>query len=367
MLRVYRWFKNLEYNQVSTELFDKEAKGLYFSLYAPSRKTLGRNSPSTSKLFLREKSDNTIKLSSDIAKLREKISKLRKFHSLETSNQQMILVTLFTYSVAFFFAFLFCKFGSGCEVLSDAAWMAVSMYSGVIGIVGIAFSFYVHKKTSSLPDPYGIMFEIKYSIMITLTMFFVYSCVTFTVPIPVIDGKRKFEFGFIADIGLFLSFLLVVVFPLRVILESSRKKSENEVCLASILDTKIGLKLFRSYLVYELSVENLNFYLVAKTWRAKFVENARFNKKTAKNIIQKWIGNLEDHSVVAPYAINIGYLLKMRILKRFKENKVDEDLFDEAVDEVYALMSLDSFERFTKTARYKEYFQSKGTLVERIL
>eukprot|EP00924_Labyrinthula_sp_SR-Ha-C_P001433 snap_masked-scaffold_44-processed-gene-1.71-mRNA-1 protein AED:1.00 eAED:1.00 QI:0/0/0/0/1/1/2/0/201 len=161
--------------------------------------------------------------------------------------------------------------------------------------------------------------------------------------------------------GLLMDF--VIVWPLRVILPWYKEKEVDDVSLKHILNSDIGLKLFKSYMVYELTIENLNFYLVATKWRENFGKLGYMDsKKIAKNIVSRWIGNDNIYGNIENSFINIGYDMSQKIKERIEERVIDETLFDEAIQEVYKLIWVNSFSRFKSTTRYKNFIGAEDGL-----
>ena len=148
---------------------------------------------------------------------------------------------------------------------------------------------------------------------------------------------------------------MAYIFPIQVFkakrLESRKTRGAD---LKTILNSAEGIKVFATYLVTEVSVENLCFYLAIKCWHRDYeslVEQEK-EKERASSIISKYL------LPSAPLEINVSHAIREDILRRQQREEFGLDLFDLASTDVYNLMANDSFSRFQRSPQFLAYMNS---------
>ena len=93
----------------------------------------------------------------------------------------------------------------------------------------------------------------------------------------------------------------------------------------------------------EHNTENIDFWLEVSKY-AKLSNNyKKIQAETARAIIDRYIIN------DCPVPINISGRQKSNVLKFLEEEKFDNSIFDESLEEVYIMMSRDMYTRFKRS------------------
>eukprot|EP00924_Labyrinthula_sp_SR-Ha-C_P006826 snap_masked-scaffold_8-processed-gene-1.34-mRNA-1 protein AED:1.00 eAED:1.00 QI:0/-1/0/0/-1/1/1/0/478 len=216
----------------------------------------------------------------------------------------------------------------------------------------IAFLLVQRKLANKYPDPFGILNEINmfFQVGLSITLTGIFFAIVDPFDIYDEDKSIHFDYGIIAGIGIMASVLISVTLPIYKVYSPKVLKIEYSVPLTELLSSPSGAKLFRSHLIYEFSVENLNFYETARAWKKEFSHISN-PVPSAKNLYKRYISD----EAVAKGQVNLGYDVKQRIQDSISKNEVYSDLFDEAINQVYALMSSDSYSRFMRTETFAQY------------
>eukprot|EP00924_Labyrinthula_sp_SR-Ha-C_P003548 snap_masked-scaffold_53-processed-gene-0.29-mRNA-1 protein AED:1.00 eAED:1.00 QI:0/0/0/0/1/1/2/0/451 len=351
--QVWQWFLQVKFNKLSFKLFQKQSLEYYASLNKTSqKKSTPQRRPSletedTKQESGYQKDENELER---LGKLIQKKNKLKIFS----------LVVLFSLALSAVQAVLLCTFGAGCTTLTTEAYFANNILISLYGIGGLCFSLYIHKVTKDRPDPYNFMYEIKISIAVPLLFGIFFTVIGYIYPTDDPSQIYRFAPGVLIDIGFASGFSIAIVLPLKVIFSRKMIESEEIITLKQLLESDTGLKVFRSYMIYELSIESLNFYLVATKWKEDFNQvGTTASKIMAKNIVSRWIDTESQTSFQYFATINIGYKTAEDIKEKMKDTLVEKELFDEAIKEVYQLMSSNSFPRFKRTMKYRQFVGSE--------
>lgn len=117
---------------------------------------------------------------------------------------------------------------------------------------------------------------------------------------------------------------------------------------AKLMASALGQQIFTRFLETEYSDENMLF------WHA--CEDFKKEKKSVKRQIMA----KEMYSMFliqsAPLEINIDSKARMSLLKKIDQNP-SKDVFDEAQDQVYALMERDCYVRFVRSDVYVDFLK----------
>eukprot|EP00924_Labyrinthula_sp_SR-Ha-C_P006336 snap_masked-scaffold_31-processed-gene-3.18-mRNA-1 protein AED:1.00 eAED:1.00 QI:0/0/0/0/1/1/2/0/444 len=323
--RLLKWYKFLQYNELSSEQFSKEAKIFYSSkmkhgIHGSSR------SRATSKTLTKTESEKVDTIPSNLPPQAIKLHKLKFFLSDRGAKIQAI---------------------TGCVI--------IFCFSMVIAAI-LCKTVLIHVKTKEIPDPSGIFQETKIAISFPLLLSVIRFIFDYADVLKDLEENMVSPSGLLIDIAFLMWMLILVVLPLRVIFQKSLSRRNKTVSLKQVLKSTLGEKLFRAYVIYEFSIENLNFYLVAKKWEEEFESIRELDRKRrARNIISRWIQDLKDEET-STAKINISYEMRDSIVKKYFDNSISRDLFSEAVKEVYNLMSFDTFARFQRSVHFKELY-----------
>eukprot|EP00924_Labyrinthula_sp_SR-Ha-C_P005704 snap_masked-scaffold_14-processed-gene-2.21-mRNA-1 protein AED:0.90 eAED:1.00 QI:0/0/0/0.5/1/1/2/0/299 len=253
-------------------------------------------------------------------------------------------------------ASLSCKMGLQCGILSPRVALINDIFFACFGFCALVTVISVHRMTKSLPDPYNYMRDIKLAIGVPFLSGCIYIAVLSNQPQTNSEKVYPISPGLIADFGVSCSYFFVFILPLKVLFPCLKLSDPNDVSMEAFLQCENGLRLFKSYMVCELSVENLNFYLAATKWKENFhnFENSA-NLESARTIANEWLPDPENKDYSSRQYVNIGYKVVCDIRAHLKSDTIQESIFDPVVNEVYNLMWTNSFARFKKTERYRQF------------
>lgn len=238
------------------------------------------------------------------------------------------------------------KVSSSCEGCTLDDFLYFSIFYFVSAAIFSIYGLLVLRKE---PDA----LKIKNEIIVLLISFLVINFI-FVLPldtfVPDIVEDGKFDFSLISCVQLLLVFTYLTFYKVW----SLKRRSNNEnaefiLSLDDILQSEEGLKSFSLYLASRLSLENLLFYIQAKTFQKHFSEftSDEINRKATK--IHKVC--LDQTS---SFAVNLPYALRKQLDERLIAEEVDEHHFDEALKAVFDLME-DCFDDFLKTRYFRAY------------
>eukprot|EP00924_Labyrinthula_sp_SR-Ha-C_P011079 snap_masked-scaffold_51-processed-gene-0.15-mRNA-1 protein AED:1.00 eAED:1.00 QI:0/0/0/0/1/1/2/0/343 len=317
----------------------------YYSQMAKREKERKRSSSAEKP----KKQNNSEKLATDPID-RLKSEQLRKRLTRRYSNIELVIWITLALIVFVVYSFSMCHLYSGCSGQSPTMKLINKITLMISCSLGLFIAVHVHFKTKDLPDPYSFLLEIKLSIAFP----FLSACCFLLLDefFPRRDSQEIYTW----DPLLALDTGFGLMYPLRVIFPCFRLKEVDDVSLKKVLESPGGLILFKSYMVYELSVENLHFYLAATKWKEAFSNfGADTRSRMAANIMNRWIQDPEKNARIDSHYVNLGFEVNAEIRKRIASHEVDETLFDKAIVEVYELMWYNSFARFKKSRGYKRF------------
>jgi len=130
-------------------------------------------------------------------------------------------------------------------------------------------------------------------------------------------------------------------------------KVHSGMKLIQVLRIQAGYNAFSAHCAAEMSSENLDFWKAVEQYQT--MSQVKHREIRARNIMETFIW--ED----SPLQININAKHRHEIEAFFKENKLNNDLFDKAQKEVYDLMRKDSYARFKDSDTFKSFIQSFQT------
>eukprot|EP00924_Labyrinthula_sp_SR-Ha-C_P005679 snap_masked-scaffold_14-processed-gene-1.33-mRNA-1 protein AED:1.00 eAED:1.00 QI:0/-1/0/0/-1/1/1/0/261 len=246
--------------------------------------------------------------------------------------------------------------GQGCGIHSLRVALLSDLFFACIGFCALVTAISVHRMTKSLPDPYNHMHDIKLAIGVALLFGCLYLAVLTFHPQTNVEKAYQISPVLIAHFGINWCYFIIIILPLRVLFSCFKSSDPNDVSMEAFLQCENGLRLFKSYMVCELSVENLNFYLAATKWKENFhnFENSA-NLESARTIANEWLPDPENKDYSSRQYVNIGYKVVCDIRAQLKSDTIQESIFDPVVNEVYNLMWTNSFARFKKTERYRQF------------
>eukprot|EP00924_Labyrinthula_sp_SR-Ha-C_P001464 snap_masked-scaffold_55-processed-gene-0.25-mRNA-1 protein AED:1.00 eAED:1.00 QI:0/-1/0/0/-1/1/1/0/471 len=348
--RVCFWFLQLQYNKLCYKKFEIDSVEYYAYLKGYAKTTRGRETIRSSlssdhKTLFDTQIHNSKKLVLFRQMLRRKNSNLIFLC--------LIILELFLFS---FVAKILCSKFRSCNYLSREGYFYNNLIMGTFGLVSLIAVIFVHRETKDLPDPYLFLRECKVAICFPFAFGGVSIFLIVLHPQNNPDITYSISPAILFDYGIGFSFFIVIVYPLRVIFPWFKQEEQDLTTLNEILDSEVGLSLFKGYLVYELSTENLNFYLVATKWKESFHKLGYFSSfQVAQNIVSRWIADPEKGYNFDHVYINIEYPVAKKIRQSLENDDIDESLFDEAINAVYILIWSNSFPNFKKTTIYKQY------------
>ncbi len=144
-------------------------------------------------------------------------------------------------------------------------------------------------------------------------------------------------------------------FTLRVLGASSELKH--------LLAHSLGLSTFKSYLQRSLADENIEFWSAIEEYRKSEASRDHISSmhERANVIYNTFCREGADQQVNLPCSIRTQI---ESILKTPDDNRLDENIFNDAQSEIYKLLVRDNFARFRNTPDFKEIFKCLGILLE---
>eukprot|EP00924_Labyrinthula_sp_SR-Ha-C_P016852 snap_masked-scaffold_6-processed-gene-16.32-mRNA-1 protein AED:1.00 eAED:1.00 QI:0/0/0/0/1/1/2/0/463 len=333
-LRLYKWYRNVLYNQALAKYFSTRDKLNIFS-----------NTTST-------KTSEADTMSSHLTELQT----LKEKGSTKRVVKITILGIILTILYCGTLAVISCPITDACLYEDNSTEALIGLGFNLLpGFSYFVFLYYIRKARKTYPDPFNVLKETQIGFSIPIFLAFIYAVLRFSDAFDVLDENKDFYFsyGIIIDIGILLAFIVLLTIPVFKSFSSSKEKQINQsISLNEVLTNETGRKLFRNHLVFEFSVDNLNFYLAAKNWKEYFQLNPdkkNSMEKSARNLYNRW---LKRGSM---FEVNLGYLDIEIVKKRIDSGNFSIDMFDDTIDGIYSLMSLDSFTRFQNTEVFKGY------------
>ncbi|XP_018616627.1 regulator of G-protein signaling 5 [Scleropages formosus] len=113
--------------------------------------------------------------------------------------------------------------------------------------------------------------------------------------------------------------------------------------LETLLSSKVGLEAFRWFLRSEFSEENLEFWLACEDYRS--TAESQLGAK-AHGIYSQFINSQ------APQEVNLDSETREAVTNMLRDPRADA--FNNAQQQIYTLMSKDSFPRFLRSSYYQE-------------
>eukprot|EP00924_Labyrinthula_sp_SR-Ha-C_P009401 snap_masked-scaffold_2-processed-gene-22.22-mRNA-1 protein AED:1.00 eAED:1.00 QI:0/0/0/0/1/1/2/0/429 len=236
--------------------------------------------------------------------------------------QQVICGSLFT--------------GKSCQ-LEQIGFRILFPYYLFFSIQGFILTFLVTKRYT------------KYLIVHKLQGFWqklqIYVCVT-----NFLHTEEDFDLLYLFTIPLDLSILSCYILQSFYLLYINRNGSKGNnlsqsdgISLEDILRNKTAKNLFRTFLIESLCSENLAFIEHVELFKVKY-DGMKF--KEAQFIV---------YNFIAPRSlaeINISHKTRKNIMKKFRNDNIQRDLFDIAEAEVLQLLSFDSLSKFKNSEYY---------------
>lgn len=146
------------------------------------------------------------------------------------------------------------------------------------------------------------------------------------------------------------------------------KLAEYHCILDDFLEHDMGQRYFHHFLQNEYSSENLEFYIAIEAYKEKY--EAQLTKRTeakkrphedlqgyAENIYRLYIESTADKMV------NLKGKNKKRISKDIKNGTLTPGSFKGAQEEIKKLMDQDSFQRFKKSAQFRDFLYETNSYV----
>jgi hypothetical protein len=159
-------------------------------------------------------------------------------------------------------------------------------------------------------------------------------------------------------------------------LSSKHRKRQSVICTTSgdvislgmLLDDPLGLSLFRKYNYERFQEENINFWIAVAAYRrddlvapqgctqmqvcARDTTWEELRSKRAQMIFEEFVAE------GSPQQVNISTSMRGSITERMQAGPAPRDLFDEAHAEVFKLMKLNLWNKFTETNMFS-FFSEK--------
>jgi hypothetical protein len=142
--------------------------------------------------------------------------------------------------------------------------------------------------------------------------------------------------------------------------------AESHVSLNQTLADPHGVIAFEEYLKLEFSVENLMFYFRVKEYRDNFQTRSGFeNSERAIQIYHQFLHRKSPFQVNLPSlvikpieSLFVSYRAQTIVSSPTSPETIREGIFEPACQQVYQLMSNDTFQRFKKSDIFKRMIMS---------
>ena len=162
------------------------------------------------------------------------------------------------------------------------------------------------------------------------------------------------ENEYILSACLLVAFVVITPLPL---FDFSPFAATTDDEFKTLLKDAEGLRYFETYLVNELSFENLFFFIEASGFKESKEAETQEEKDELVQIAQDIYNRYIPHNSIL--SINIGWRATEKITEAFENLRqgelVNRSVFDLAIKETYQLMANYSFPRFKTTLLYKMY------------
>eukprot|EP01119_Soliformovum_irregulare_P020135 TRINITY_DN6491_c1_g1_i1.p1 TRINITY_DN6491_c1_g1~~TRINITY_DN6491_c1_g1_i1.p1 ORF type:complete len:1049 (+),score=285.94 TRINITY_DN6491_c1_g1_i1:117-3263(+) len=122
--------------------------------------------------------------------------------------------------------------------------------------------------------------------------------------------------------------------------------------IKAFITDEVSVEYFRQFLVMEHAEENLDFFEQAMEYSSMADEDEAC--RYGCDIYDMYIAS------TSPIEINLGHAIRVNIEKKMGLRPLPSNLFDEAVDAVINLLSIDAYERFLRSEYYTKYQRRFG-------
>lgn len=199
------------------------------------------------------------------------------------------------------------------------------------------------------PDTLGIKKE-----LLVLVSMFVFFYILLVPLLNVFTGRLEetgvWNWSFVTQLALLLATtysLPYQVWKAKKFAKKDKFTSTSE--LSTVLKSEDGTKAFALHLASELSLENLYFFKNVSNWKAEYSKVG--NRAAGEQAVVLYDDYFGKESI---FPVNVSSKTVKRVYQAIS-NGCPETTFDESLEEVYKLMSTDSFYRFTKSSYYVAY------------
>eukprot|EP00924_Labyrinthula_sp_SR-Ha-C_P012976 augustus_masked-scaffold_12-processed-gene-5.2-mRNA-1 protein AED:1.00 eAED:1.00 QI:0/-1/0/0/-1/1/1/0/481 len=333
-VRLYRWWLNVKYNEKLSEFFQEKNR----------TNQVKTNGASTAL-------ESATVTSSSLEQLR----KMRRQKGFKTLFLISAVGCVLSCIYSFATAYLNCPISGSCTIYdSDNSESITSLLLNALPTLGyLILVYFVQKAKRNYPDPMNLLAEMILGLSLPLLLVVIYVLLRLPDVFDLIDSEKpyNFSYGIVTDLAILTAFIILATLPTVQSYKKQQTNAAQDISLTDILKTKTGEGLLRNHLIFEFSIDNLNFYLTATRWREGLTDNiiSEKDRKAAINIFRRWI------KPGSPFEVNLSYSTVQQVRKSIDKGDIDVLLFDEAIEDIFTLMSTDSLPRFKKSVYFHDF------------
>lgn len=245
-------------------------------------------------------------------------------------------------------ALSFCGDISGsdnCEFVDVNNAVILAFYLALVFAL-VLLVIFIKVKLRSYPDPFLLLSSITRGLLITLVIGLPASVMSsLNLGEPTEQDDIRYSYGIFIHVALFGTFAYLLPYQIYKAFKFSAVATLYvEFTLSRVLKDKTGHDLFKKYLITEFSVENLLFIDAVNAFKA--APDPQVKQTTKEFIYRYYFKTLH---------LNLSSMMKAEVGESFTSGTADDNVFDDAYDEIFGLMEDDSFVRFKQTQVFKDY------------
>jgi len=229
----------------------------------------------------------------------------------------------------------------------------------------IALHVYIQRRTQGEPDVFRIIRETRVSYYFPLFLGLPGTALATLDPGGIQEEiPFRWKWTLLIDFAFAGYFVWSVHYQVYRALKIKYNASEaSGVTLSSILKSETGFVLFEQHVINEFSAENLTCWKAIRDYKTKFDSvTPAANVKTVKRIYHRFIkpGSFFEVNISGASKEAFDELLDL------DPSSVTKDVFDSVEQELYNLMSNDSFIRFANSAAFQSYTGQAEVSIEHV-
>lgn len=230
-------------------------------------------------------------------------------------------------------------------IVADTTNLSITSSVVVPTFIGAIIVVYVQRKLRTYPDPFYILREVRNGFIFGFIIAALATTLALLDPGNFADSNEiVFSYAVFVDLAFVWVFVYGVPYQIYKAFRFNHMEAlYSDISLSSVLEDKVGRKLFKAHLVSEFSLENLHFIDAVETFKKTAPESQKNKAALMKTLFFQ------------EQTLNIRYLTSKTILDKFKNDDITIDMFDDAYDEIWSLVDVDIFPRFQRSKQFEGY------------